>query len=205
MEQTLTDRGLHWMQTAYYISASMTMAFALYTLCVSAFATVYGHRLALQGPTGSVERAVAVMMKQRALIFAAYGLAMVCLVAAAIFMAFIKMGDAAGGVSGVFGVFFLCLLWKHQEMKRMFHIDRERMVQGDVRVNVGATEVDIATLEAGFGAGNVGATLGDSGAGAVRGAGGGAGAAAASAPLPASATAPACSEPLLPVTTARSR
>ena len=44
MEQTLTDRGLHWMQTAYYISASMTMAFALYTLCVSAFATVYGHR-----------------------------------------------------------------------------------------------------------------------------------------------------------------
>ena len=94
------------------------------------------------------------------------------LVAAAIFMAFIKMGDAAGGVSGVFGVFFLCLLWKHQEMKRMFHIDRERMVQGDVRVNVGATEVDIATLEAGFGAGNVGATLGDSGAGAV-GAGGG--------------------------------
>ena len=205
MEQTLTDRGLHWMQTAYYISASMTMAFALYTLCVSAFATVYGHRLALQGPTGSVERAVAVMMKQRALIFAAYGLAMVCLVAAAIFMAFIKMGDAAGGVSGVFGVFFLCLLWKHQEMKRMFHIDRERMVQGDVRVNVGATEVDIATLEAGFGAGNVGATLGDSGAGAVRGAGGGGGGGAAAPPLPASATAPACSEPLLPVTTARSR
>ena len=106
MEQTLTDRGLHWMQTAYYISASMTMAFALYTLCVSAFATVYGHRLALQGPTGSVERAVAVMMKQRALIFAAYGLAMVCLVAAAIFMAFIKMGDAAahaGGCSSIGG------------------------------------------------------------------------------------------------------
>ena len=35
--------------------------------------------------------------------------------------------------------------------------------------------------------------------------GGGGGAAAAAPPLPASATAPACSEPLLPVTTARSR
>ena len=35
--------------TVYYISASCTMAFALYTVCVSSFATVYGHRLALQG------------------------------------------------------------------------------------------------------------------------------------------------------------
>ena len=34
--------------TVYYIAASCTMAFALYTVCVSSFATVYGHRLALQ-------------------------------------------------------------------------------------------------------------------------------------------------------------
>ena len=51
--------------SVYYIAASSTMALSLYTVCVSSFATVYGHRLALQGPTGSVDRAVAVMMKQR--------------------------------------------------------------------------------------------------------------------------------------------
>ena len=46
--------------SVYYIAASSTMALSLYTVCVSSFATVYGHRLALQGPTGSVDRAVAV-------------------------------------------------------------------------------------------------------------------------------------------------
>jgi hypothetical protein len=94
----------------YYIAASSTMALSLYTVCVSSFATVYGHRpawlglgsrlasyvssfatvyghrLALQGPTGSVDRAVAVMMKQRGGIFVTFGVAMVCLVVAAIAM-----------------------------------------------------------------------------------------------------------------------
>ena len=59
----------------YYIAASSTMALSLYTVCVSSFATVYGHRLALQGPTGSVDRAVAVMMKQRTGIFVPFGVA----------------------------------------------------------------------------------------------------------------------------------
>ena len=80
--------------TVYYIAASCTMALSLYTVCVSSFATVYGHRLALQGPTGSVDRAVAVMMKQRNGIFVTFGAAMVCLVVAAIAMAWIKMDFA---------------------------------------------------------------------------------------------------------------
>ena len=59
------------------------MAFSMYTLCVASFATVYGHRLALQGPTGSVERAVAVMMKSRNSIFVSFALALLCLIIAA--------------------------------------------------------------------------------------------------------------------------
>ena len=33
--------------SVYYVAASSTMALSLYTVCVSSFATVYGHRLAL--------------------------------------------------------------------------------------------------------------------------------------------------------------
>ena len=122
----------------YYIAASSTMALSLYTVCVSSFATVYGHRLALQGPTGSVDRAVAVMMKQRTGIFVTFGVAMACLVVAAIAMAWIKMDfahcneDGSGCklgdgvtpsiVTGVFALFFVALVRKHQHMKGLFKI-----------------------------------------------------------------------------------
>jgi len=133
---------LRWMETVYYGAASLTMALALYTVCVSSFATVYGHRLALQGPTGSVERAVAVMMKQRQTIFVTYGLALFSLVIAAITMAWIKMGAAAAFVTAVFGLFFIALIRKHQQMKMLFLIPQESMVQGDVRLFSGVNEVD---------------------------------------------------------------
>ena len=158
-------RGSHarWVESAYYTAGSCTMAFALYTLCVTSFAIVYGHRLALQGPTGSVERAVAVMMKSRISIFVSFALAMFCLIAAAIFMAWVKMGDASAGVTGVFGILLLVLVCKHQEMKVAFRIEPEQMVQGDVRLQVGITDVDVSTLEAGFGSGETPANRGAQG------------------------------------------
>lgn len=142
---------LRWMESVFYGAASLTMALALYTVCVASFATVYGHRLALQGPTGSVERAVAVLMKQRQTIFVTYGLALFSLVIAAITMAWIKMSLSATFVTAVFGVFFLALIRKHQEMKHMFRIPQEHMVQGDVRLFSGVSEVDVSRLEAGYG------------------------------------------------------
>mmetsp|Transcript_65214 Transcript_65214/g.194951 ORF Transcript_65214/g.194951 Transcript_65214/m.194951 type:complete len:100 (+) Transcript_65214:706-1005(+) len=45
------------------------------------------------------------------------------------------------------------IVYKYQRMKYMFMIPQDRMVRGDVRVNCGNHEVDVATLEAGFGAG----------------------------------------------------
>ena len=140
-----------WVDSVFYTAGSLTMAFSLYTLCVSSFATVYGTRLALQGPTGSVERAVAVMMKHRTSIFVSFALAMISLITAATSMAFIKMGKAAGGVAGIFGVLFLVLFYMHQKMKYAFAINPDEMVRGDVRLAVGVTDVDISTLEAGFG------------------------------------------------------
>lgn len=145
-----------WVESLFYASGSCAMAFALYTLCVASFATVYGHRLALQGPTGSVERAVAVMMKSRNSIFVSFAMAMLSLMVAASAMAWVKMGKAAAVVTGIFGSLFLVLLYKHQEMKHSFRIDPARMVRGDVRLQVGVTDVDIANLEAGFGGGSSG-------------------------------------------------
>lgn len=142
-----------WMDVVFYVAGSCTMACALYTLCVASFAIVYGHRLALQGPTGSVERAVAVMMKNRTMIFVFFALSIFFLMIAASAMAWIKMGDAAAAVTAVFGLLFLLLVCKHQQMKHAFRIDPEEMVQGDVRLQVGVTDVDISTLEAGFGGG----------------------------------------------------
>ena len=112
MEQTLTDRGLHWMQTAYYISASMTMAFALYTLCVSAFATVYGHRLALQGPQGSHDVAVETLRHESVLIFVAFGLSLVSMIVCACAMAVIAFGPGAAAACAVFMTSLLAQAWR---------------------------------------------------------------------------------------------
>ena len=61
---TAPQGGVCGVAAVYYIFDAAAMAFALYTVCVASFCTVYGHRLALQGPTGSVKKSVAVMKKQ---------------------------------------------------------------------------------------------------------------------------------------------
>jgi len=160
-EKTEPLKSNPWIQDVYYVAGAMTMTFALYTVSIASFSTVWGHRLALQGPTGSVDKAVAVMMKFRNSVFISFALAMTCLILSATAMAWIKMGDAAGGVTGVFGCFFIMIVYKYQRMKDMFMIPQEMMVRGDVRVNCGATEVDVANLEAGYGAAAMTASMMD--------------------------------------------
>lgn len=143
LHDELVEDGNEWIEVLYYTAASCAMAFALFTVVVSSFATVYGHRLALQGPSGSVERSVAVLMKQRNQIFLAYGISLVCLVVSAISMAWIKMGDAAAGATGVFLLLLVALLYKHTELKRMFAIPKGSMVGGDVRLGGG---MDVSRL-----------------------------------------------------------
>lgn len=140
-----------WLESVFYSAGSLTMAFSLYTLCIASFATVYGHRLALQGPTGSVERAVAVMMRSRNSIFISFALSMVCLMIAASAMAWVKMGYAAAGVTCIFGFLFATLVVKYRLMVHSFRIQPEEMVRGDVRLHVGDGAVDISQLETGYG------------------------------------------------------
>ena len=91
------------------------------------------------------------------LVAGSFALAMSSLIVAASAMAWIKMGNAAAAVTSIFGILFLALVWKHQQMKKAFRIDPDEMVQGDVRLQVGVTDVDVSTLEAGFGGGAAGA------------------------------------------------
>ena len=96
----------HWMlSSAYFIFGSAAMAISLYCLVVASFACVLGHRLALQGPHGSLERAVNIMVSHRVHIFSAAGVSLLCLVFAAVLMSWIKMGPAAVVVSTIFLVF----------------------------------------------------------------------------------------------------
>jgi len=84
--------GTHWaLAGMYFIFGSMAMALALYCLVVASFACVFGHRLALQGPHGSLEIAVSILIAHRQHIFSVGGLSLFCLVIAAVLMSWIKV------------------------------------------------------------------------------------------------------------------
>ena len=102
--------------------------------------------LALLGPLGSVDRAVAVMMMQRTTIFITYGLALFCLVLAGVTMSWVKMdgtgqGEIPGAITGVFALFIFGVLWKKEAMKHWFSIPMEVMTQGNVRLGLGANDL----------------------------------------------------------------
>ena len=93
------------LSASYFVCGASAMALALYVLCVASFATVWGHRLALQGPHGSLERAVHILIDHRVHIFATAAMSLFFLVCAAVLMAWIKMGAAASLVSLIFVLF----------------------------------------------------------------------------------------------------
>ena len=109
VELEVPEHTNEYLSSIYFVFGSLAMSLSLYVLCVSSFCCVYGHRLALQGPHGSLERAVVLMIAYRSHIFATAGVALANLVAAAICMSWIKMGPAAGFVTFVFLGFGFCV------------------------------------------------------------------------------------------------
>jgi len=122
------------------------MALSLYVLCVASFACVYGHRLALQGPHGSLERAVHMLKEYRYHFFAMAGGSLFCLVCAAVLMAWIKMGAAASVVTGIFIAFFWFVASRLNEMHQKFQIKGSEVVTGAARIQAGDTAIDLARL-----------------------------------------------------------
>lgn len=127
--------GTHWaLAGMYFIFGSMAMALALYCLVVASFACVFGHRLALQGPHGSLEIAVSVLIAHRQHIFSVGGLSLVCLVMAAVLMSWIKMGAAAGVVTLIFLMFAAATFHRMVHMAHVFEIKDIDLVTGAVRI-----------------------------------------------------------------------
>ena len=133
----------------YFIFGASAMALALYVLCVASFACVFGHRLALQGPHGSLEKAVHILIEHRLHIFATAGLSLGCLVCAAVLMAWIKMGLAASVVSLIFITFGWAVASRMYLMLDVFQIPDDELVTGATRVqnssNAGAV-IDLSRL-----------------------------------------------------------
>ena len=137
-----------YLSSIYFVFGSLAMSLSLYVLCLSSFAVIYGHRLALQGPHGSLERAVLLMMGYRSHIFTTAGVALACLVGAAVCMSWIKMGPAAGIVTCVFISFGACVALGMNRMASIFHIPEEDLVTGSMRVqnDPGGAPIDLALL-----------------------------------------------------------
>ena len=119
-----------WLAGLYFIFGSSAMALALYCLVVASFACVFGHRLALQGPHGSLEIAVSILIAHRQHIFSVGGLSLLCLVIAAVLMAWIKMGAAAGVVTLIFLLFATATFHRMVHMARVFEIKDIDLVTG---------------------------------------------------------------------------
>lgn len=128
--------GTHPLLSAcYFTCGASAMALALYVLCVASFACVFGHRLALQGPHGSLERAVHILIDHRVHIFTMAALSLVFLVGAAVLMAWIKMGAAASLVSMIFFFFAWAVYKRMRAMFEIFHIPEDKLVTGATRVH----------------------------------------------------------------------
>ena len=123
------------LSSCYFIFGSSAMALALYVLCVASFACVFGHRLALQGPHGSLERAVHILIQHRAHIFTAAGVSLFCLVGAAVLMAWMKMGYAAFVVTLIFLAFAYFVYVRLMLMFDTFAIPDDQLVTGATRVH----------------------------------------------------------------------
>jgi len=133
----------------YFIFGSSAMALALYVLCVASFACVFGHRLALQGPHGSLEKAVHILIAHRVHIFATAGISLAFLVCAAVLMAWIKMGYAAAAVTAIFLVFAYAVFARMRLMFDIFHIPEDNLVTGAFRVqdpSSGGVAIDLSHL-----------------------------------------------------------
>ena len=138
------------LSACYFVCGASAMALSLYVLCIASFACVFGHRLALQGPHGSLERAVHILIDHRIHIFAMAALSLAFLVSAAVFMAWIKMGAAASMVTIIFLVFALSVYRRMTSMFEIFHIPEDKLVTGALRVSDpasgGNAVVDLARL-----------------------------------------------------------
>mmetsp|Transcript_7268 Transcript_7268/g.21386 ORF Transcript_7268/g.21386 Transcript_7268/m.21386 type:complete len:332 (-) Transcript_7268:166-1161(-) len=139
---------LRTLRPIFYLCTSLALALALYVVAVASFTVVYGHQLALLGSSsGSLDRAVAVMLKQhRPLFYTATG-ALLAVVGAAVSIAWVKMGHPWAFVAT--GMFVVLLVVAARTLGRLLgELSPEAMIHGDANVHAGGGMVDLARLNA---------------------------------------------------------
>ena len=75
-----------------------------------------------------------ILISHRLHLFSVAGMALACLVLAAVCMSWIKMGAAAAVVSGIFVAFFVAVAWRLRLMAVLFDIPLQQLVTGAVTV-----------------------------------------------------------------------
>jgi len=149
---TLPDNHiLHALKPVFYLSCSLSLALSLYVVAVASFTVVYGHQLALLGSHArSLDKAVAVMLKQHNPLFVTSSSAMICVIIAATSIAWIKMDPPFAMVSTM--VFVVMLAATARALHRLrSQLNRSYyLIHGDMRVlgNGGTGQVDLTRLDA---------------------------------------------------------
>lgn len=149
IELEIPEGTNEWVLAFYFVFGASAMALALYVVCIASFACVFGHRLALQGPHGSLEKAVHILIDHRIHIFFTAGVSLAFLVLTAVLLAWIKMGWAAGAVSFVFITFAYAVFNRMYLMFEVFQIPDDELVTGATSVqnpNSSGAVIDLSRL-----------------------------------------------------------
>uniref|UniRef100_A0A7S4C2A7 Uncharacterized protein n=1 Tax=Chrysotila carterae TaxID=13221 RepID=A0A7S4C2A7_CHRCT len=147
--EELHEHDLEWLEPLFYIGASCALSLAMYVVAVASFTVVFGHRLALLGgKTNSLDKAVAIMLKQHHTLFTAAALAMFSIYVAAVSMVFLKLGRLGIVNMGIFTSFLFLTIYSLYRLNRQLTIEAPALVHGDAHVHMGAHEVDLARLGA---------------------------------------------------------
>jgi hypothetical protein len=144
------DHILHMLKPVFYLACSISLTLSLYVVAVASFTVVHGHQLALLGAhANSLDRAVAVMLKQHNPLFVTSSSAMICVIIASTSIAWIKMDPPfAMAATIVFGVMMSATALALRRLD--IQLSKSYLIHGDMRVlgSEGVGQVDLTRLYA---------------------------------------------------------
>jgi hypothetical protein len=137
-----------WQVAMFYVCACLTMACALFNLCVSSFLVVNAQGLTLRGPPNSVARCVAILRSQWFSTKIALGLSLLFLLLAAVAIDWMKLHalpsvGAAIGCTALVSVVGTAALWRMARIAYEMRIDDDMLVEGDLTIGQKNVLVDI--------------------------------------------------------------
>lgn len=133
----------------FYISSSLALATSLYVVAVASFTVVHGHQLALLGSqSNSLDRAVAVMLKQHHQLYGTAACSLFFILLSATTIAWIKMESAWALVSTcIFVGVTLLLIYALRRIDTM--LSDRRLVHGNLHIkSQHGAEIDLARIRA---------------------------------------------------------